>query len=312
MVEEENTLETTKVINNWKEYLTLQKHYSGHTVAAYVNDFDNFIKFITDYNAAAPSIQNLCDADLRLIRSWLAYRINNNYTAISNCRALSAIKNFYKFFGKKFNIKSHIIFSIKNPKIPKAIPKALSIEEVTESINHIEDQGKLEWIQLRNKSLLVLIYASGLRISEALSIRKQDLQNSDFIRIVGKGKKERLIPWLASAKELINQYLKTLPYQITDHDFIFIGEKGKRLQPKVFNKELIKLRRFYGLPEHLSAHSFRHSFATHLLQNGADLRAIQELLGHKSLSTTQRYTKVDATYLKKVYAKAHPSARKEI
>lgn len=161
-------------------------------------------------------------------------------------------------------------------------------------------------MELRNKALLILIYASGLRISEALSITKIHLQNLDFIKVVGEGNKERVIPWLPIVRSLIEEYLKLLPYDLNDQEPIFRGKQGKKLQPPVFNRELIKLRRFYGLPEYLTAHSFRHSFASHLLENGADLRSIQELLGHKSLSTTQSYTKTNIKHLEAVYNVSHP------
>ncbi|CAF2948096.1 unnamed protein product [Rotaria sp. Silwood2] len=160
---------------------------------------------------------------------------------------------------------------------------------------------------------IILQDTAGLRISEALSITKTHFQDLDFLKIIGKGKKERLIPWLPVSRILIEQYLNKLPYNINDTEPIFRGQLGKKLQPAVFNRELIKLRRIYGLPEHLSAHSFRHSFASHLLENGADMRSIQELLGHNSLSSTQRYTKISLQHLENVYNIAHPitNAKKE-
>ena len=166
----------------------------------------------------------------------------------------------------------------------------------------------MRWIDLRNKSLLTLIYASGLRISEALSITKNHVNQCEYIKITGKGNKERLVPWIEEARKLILEYLKELPYEIDENEPIFRSKTGKILHRSNFNSELVKLRRIYGLPEHLSSHSFRHSFATHLLENGADLRSIQDLLGHKSLSTTQRYTKVNLSHLEAVYNKSHPGS----
>ena len=162
---------------------------------------------------------------------------------------------------------------------------------------------------MRNRSLLTLIYASGLRISEALSLTKQHIKETEYVKVIGKGNKERLIPWVDSVKKLILEYLKALPYEICENEPIFRSKTGKILHRCNFNSELVKLRRIYGLPEHLSSHSFRHSFATHLLENGADLRSIQELLGHKSLSTTQKYNKVNLTHLESVYNKSHPEAK---
>lgn len=298
----------TKLIINWLKYLKLQKNCAENTVISYKNDIENFLHFISHYNSEIITLHSLQQVDIRLMRSWLSKRKMDNFIAASNARALSAVKNFYKFLEKTTDSKCHVIFSIKNPRKSKPLPKALSQEDVIMSIEHIDKFAQTTWIELRNKALLVLIYASGLRISEALSITKYHLQNLDFIKIIGKGNKERLVPWLQIARQLIEQYLQYLPYQLEENSPIFKGIQGGKLQPPVFNRELIKLRRFYGLPEHLTAHSFRHSFATHLLENGANLRAIQELLGHQSLSTTQSYTKVTLKHLEKAYNNSHPSS----
>lgn len=295
-----------ELIDKWQKYLSLQKNYSNHTVVSYNNDLKHFLGFIYSYNSEIVTIDHIKATDVRLLRSWLAKRKCDNFVTSSVARGLSSIKNFYKFLGKTMQLNNHVIFSIRSPKKSKLLPKALSEEDVITSIDHIEEYGNIKWVELRNKAMLILIYASGLRISEALSITKLHLQNLEFIKILGKGNKERVIPWLPIARSLINEYLKLLPYELQDNEPIFIGKQGKKLQPPVFNRELIKLKRFYGLPEHLSAHSFRHSFASHLLENGADLRSIQELLGHKSLSTTQNYTKISIKHLESVYSNSHP------
>lgn len=300
------TKEVLELIDKWQKYLKLQKNYSEHTALAYQNDLLNFLDFINHYSATLVTIDSIKEVDIRLIRSWLAQRQQANYVAASNARSLSALKNFYKYLEKVGHIVGHAIFTVKNPKKAKILPKALSVADSALSINHIDEFAELEWIELRNKALLVLIYASGMRISESLALTKQHLHNKEVIKIKGKGNKERVIPWLPVAQNLIEQYLNKLPYNIRDNEPIFRGKLGKKLQAPVFNRELIKLRRFYGLPEHLSAHAFRHSFASHLLENGADMRAIQELLGHKSLSSTQRYTKISLQHLENVYNNAHP------
>lgn len=298
--------QTQELIIKWQKYLSLQKNYSNHTMISYNNDLKHFLEFMNYYNSDIVTMDYIKAADIRLMRSWLAKRKCNNFVTSSIARGLSAIKNFYKFLEKTVELHNHVVFSIKSPKKSKLLPKALSEEEVNISLNHIEEYGNSQWIEIRNKALLVLIYASGLRISEALSITKLHLQNLEFIKIMGKGSKERVIPWLAIARNLITEYLEKLPYELKDDEPIFRGKQGKKLQPPVFNRELIKLKRFYGLPEHLSAHSFRHSFASHLLENGADLRSIQELLGHKSLSTTQSYTTTSIKHLETAYVTAHP------
>ncbi len=298
--------QTQKLIIKWQKYLSLQKNYSNHTMISYNNDLKHFLEFMNYYNSDIVTMDYIKAADIRLMRSWLAKRKCDNFVTSSISRGLSAIKNFYKFLDKTSDLHNHVVFSIKSPKKSKLLPKTLSEEEVNISLNHIEEYGNIRWIEIRNKALLVLIYASGLRISEALSITKLHLQNLEFIKIMGKGSKERVIPWLAIARNLITEYLEKLPYELKNDEPIFRGKKGKKFQPPVFNRELIKLKRFYGLPEHLSAHSFRHSFASHLLENGADLRSIQELLGHKSLSTTQGYTKTNIKHLETAYVTAHP------
>ncbi|WP_375326365.1 tyrosine recombinase XerC [Candidatus Tisiphia endosymbiont of Nemotelus uliginosus] len=300
------TPEILELINKWKQYLKLQKNYSEHTIISYTNDLLNFLDFINQYNAEIVTINSIKLVDVRLVRSWLAKRHQLQYVAASNSRSLSAVKNFYKYLEKVNIIACHAIISIKHPKKSQTLPKALSKEDSSLSIRHIVMFASCEWIEVRNTALLVLIYATGLRISEALSITKAHLRTLDFIKIQGKGNKERIIPLLPIARNLIENYLSKLPYNIKDTDPIFRGQLGRKLQAPVFNRELIKLRQMYGLPEHLSSHAFRHSFASHLLENGADMRSIQELLGHTSLSSTQRYTKISLQHLENVYNIAHP------
>ena len=298
--------ELIKIINDWQHYLNIQRNYSDHTILSYSNDLNHFLDFITKYLSQDTSLKILSSIDVRLMRSWLSERHRNNYSNSSNARALSSIKNFYRYLERKHAVNCHAIFTINSPKKLRTLPKALSSKEVQISLKNIEMLGDEEWIHIRNKALLNLIYASGLRISEALSITKKHLDNKEFIKITGKGDKERIIPWIESARLLIINYISHLPYFIEVDEPIFRGKRGAPLQRAVFNRELIQLRRILGLPEHLSSHAFRHSFATHLLENGADLRSIQDLLGHKSLSTTQRYTKINQNHLESVYNKAHP------
>lgn len=310
----------TQSITQWKQYLKLQKGFSDKTIIAYVSDLNHLIHFISnseselinDANELSTEIEKI---NLRIIRNWLIHRKNLNYNNSSNARAISAVKNFYKFTLKD-NIKlkdnkiyNHPIFSIKTPKKSKIMPKALSEEDVIKAIKRIENMHEQNWINLRNQCILYIIYLTGARISEILSIRKKDitrLQEGHHLILEGKGGKQRSIPLLDMAQQMITQYLESLPYSISDSDPIFLGLKGKPLNPKVFNRDLITLRRINGMPECLSAHAFRHSFATHLLQNGANLKSIQELLGHNSLETTQRYTKITSKHLETVYAKSHP------
>ena len=292
-------------IIKWQEYLRSERGFSNHTVISYVHDIHDFINFIKNHEGKDPNLDDLIKTDIHTVRSWLSMRKNEDYAASSSARSLSGVKSFYKFIYQVTNQTNNTVLAMRSPKKAQIIPKALSFDDVMLAINSSPEFEKNDWLAMRDKALLMLIYASGLRISEALAICKKDL-NSDYLVIKGKGSKERIVPMLNEALSSINQYLSLLPFQIDNSDPIFRGEKGNILSTGVFSRQLIKLRRSIGLPEHTSAHSFRHSFATHLLENGADLRSIQELLGHSDLSTTQRYTKVNMEHLSKSYKAAHP------
>lgn len=302
---------TSTYINQFCEYLLQQKNYSNNTIDSYKNDIKSFCTFIIEYHQLGNDsfgIENFNNVDVRTIRGWLSKRHGEEYQSVSNARALSSVKSFYKYLEKYHNVTNHAIYTIKPPKKPSSLSKALSHDETQISLKNIEKFGNTPLLELRNKALLTLIYATGLRISEALSITKRHLQNEEFIKIVGKGNKERIIPWICDSKQLVEKYLKELPLDLKDDEPIFRGKNGGVLQRSVFNRELIKLRRATGLPEHLTSHAFRHSFATHLLENGASLRSIQILLGHQSLSTTQRYTKINTKHLLAAYKNAHPDS----
>ena len=301
--------EIHEAIKKWQNYLQSERNYAENTLTAYVTDLKHYLSFFYKYHSKSPTIYLVKNIDVRFVRSWLSERKQDNYNAASTARALSSVKSFYRYLEKFSDISCHTIYSIKNPKKSKSLPKALTKKETFDSLNNIDILGQEDWLQLRNKALLTLIYASGLRISEALSLTRKHLENKEYLKITGKGSKERLIPWIEDARKLVVLYSKNIPFTIGDDELIFRGKKGAPLKRANFNNELVKLRRYLGLPEYLSSHAFRHSFATHLLENGADLRSIQKLLGHESLSTTQRYTKITTSHLKSVYNNTHPEAK---
>lgn len=296
-------------IKKWSEYLRVESGFSEHTIASYLHDLNDLIEFLTKHNASVPSLNDLENIDTKTIRSWLSQRKISEYSSSSSKRALSGVKSFYRFLHQITGNSNSAIFAISGPKKPEIIPRALSLEDVMSAINSSDDFSKNDWIAKRDKALITLIYSCGLRISEALAITKESLLK-DYIVVKGKGSKERIVPFIQVALVSINDYLEYLPFEVSNKDPIFLGEKGGVLSTGVFSRRLIKLRRNLGLPEHLSAHAFRHSFATHLLENGADLRSIQELLGHEDLSTTQRYTKVNLDHISKSYKAAHPFSKK--
>lgn len=298
----------SELLVNWCEYLKHERGYSDHTISSYTNDVNNFIAFSNKYLGAQTSFEDLVNLDIRTMRSWLTDRkMNQKFNNASTARALSTIKSLCKYINKSgYEITS--VFSVSSPKKSKRLPKALSQEQVHVAIDNVDNtdiEKSDDWIAYRDKALLVLLYASGVRISEALDMRKLSVY-SDYIKITGKGKKQRIIPWIPYAKNLVLQYLSKIPFVLEDDDHMFVGEAGKKLHRATFCQRLIKLRRMYNLPEYTTAHALRHSFATHLLENGSHLRAIQGLLGHEDLATTEIYTKVTTKLLIDSYKKAHP------
>ncbi len=287
------------------EWLDSIKHIyqSEHTYISYKNDIDSFLSFLDEYNGGQTDIDTIISVDIRCLRSYLASLKSKDYASSSIARKLATIKNFYKFLIRKKHNIDHSIFAIRSPKKLRTIPKALTLEQTSISIDSSSSEIDENWVVLRNKAIIILIYSAGLRISEALSITKNHLI-SDVIRIKGKGNKERIVPWLDISKNAIKEYLDELPYNLNQDEPIFLGKRGKVLKQNYFNTILIKMRRTYNLPEHITPHAFRHSFATHMLENGADLRVIQDLLGHASLSTTQIYTKTNIAHLKKAHKNA--------
>nr|MBP7189703.1 site-specific integrase [Rickettsiaceae bacterium] len=232
------------LIAQWLKYLELERGCSINTVVSYKNDMGSFLDFVKNYNGESPSLESMMKADLKLVRSWLADRSMNNYSASSSARALSSVKNFYKFLHYAKGITNNAIFSARSPKKHKPLPRALSVEDTVLSVKNIENFAKNDWLSVRDKALLLLIYSSGLRISESCSITMEHV-NSSNIRIIGKGKKERVIPWIPEAKKMVQKYLSLVPYDVTTGP-IFRGEKGGALSPVVFARQLVTLRRSLG------------------------------------------------------------------
>lgn len=288
------------------EWMASAKHASHHTVISYENDLNHFAAFLTNHLGKAPTLKDAIALDTRDFRSWLASR-NSEYETTSNARALSTLRSFYRYLMKQGLGENAAIMHIRSPKLAKPLPKALS-EEQAHSLMGAIGEGEESWTQKRDLALMTLIYGCGLRISEALSLRVRDIPENDVITITGKGNKQRQLPVLPVVKMAIADYRAECPHVLTADSPLFIGAKGKKLDPAIFQKRIRNLRGQLGLSEHTTPHALRHSFATHLLAAGGDLRSIQELLGHASLSTTQRYTHIDKNRLLKAYETAHPRA----
>jgi integrase/recombinase XerC len=294
----------------WLEWLATERRASRHTIAAYGRDLAFFFAFLAEHRGAPADLETLKDLRAGDFRAWLAARVTSDHVAASNARALSVLRNFFRWLDRQGLVHNPHVAALRTPKLPHAVPKPLSEPDAAAAIDAIEHLSEEPWIAARDTALLVLLYGAGLRIDEALSLDRRILPLSDSLTVLGKGRKQRVVPLIAGVREAITDYVARCPYQPGAVGPLFLGARGKRLQAGVVQAQIRKLRGWLGLPETATPHALRHSFATHLLAAGGDLRAIQELLGHASLSTTQRYTAVDAERILAVYDQAHPRARK--
>ncbi len=297
------------LIDSFITYLKDIKKYSSNTIVSYRQDLDNFINFYKSYTENEIKKEDLTNIDITTFRAWLSNRKINNISNRSSARALSSLRSFFKYILKYYGIKNESIFVISSPKIPKKLSKAIDEKDIFDMLKVLSDiENGEKWLILRDKALIILIFGCGLRISEALSVIKTDIdKNQSFLKIIGKGSKERIVPILPAVKKAIDDYLSVCPFKIEDS--IFKSVRGLPMSPRMAEKLIEKIRCYLQLPDYLTPHALRHSFATSLLNDGADLRTLQELLGHSSLSTTQLYTKVSLEQIKEVYKSAHPKAQ---
>lgn len=295
------------------EYLTQTKNYSVHTATAYETDVRDFIAFYTNYIGADVSLSDIARADTICFRAWLADRARRNLAHKSTARALSSLRGFYKYLARYHNIKNDAIGLISSPKVPRKLSKAIDVSDVEHMHDAIREIDKSEpWIAARDWALVVLIFGCGLRISEALSLKNIDVRGRpNSLRILGKGSKERIVPTLPAVLDAIEKYIKLRPFGNAPDDELFRSVRGLPMSSRMAEKVIEKLRHYLQLPDYVTPHALRHTFATALLAGGADLRSLQELLGHSSLSTTQLYTKVNMAEIINIYEHAHPLADKE-
>lgn len=295
-----------EVIAAWRDWLAAERRYSAHTLSAYARDLGGFLAFLREYEGSEPTLESLNGATLRVFRAWLAHRQQQDYEPASTARALAVVRSFYRYSRKHGHIANDAIFAVRTPKLPQWVPKAVGEGQAFAMLDELENVPQPEWIIARDAALLLLVYGAGLRIAEALSVQRRDIEGQTKLRVTGKGNKQREVPLLKIITDAVQSYLSQCPYIIQPNGFVFVGARGGKLQPAIFQKAVRQARQRLGLPETVTPHAFRHSFATHLLSGGGDLRAIQELLGHASLSTTQRYTKIDSARLMDAYEKTHP------
>lgn len=292
----------------WRAWLAVEKRCSPHTLAAYTRDLTGFFAFVGKHLGEAAALNDLAALRLADFRGWLAARRAEGLTATSNARALSTLRSFFRWLDRHGLVHNAHVQALRTPKLPKALPKPLAVPAAAEVVEKIGELAEEPWIKSRDIAVLTLLYAAGLRIDEALSLNRDVLPLQDTLTVIGKGRKQRIVPLLPVAKAAIDDYVARCPYQPRGDGPLFLGARGGRLRAEIIQAGLRKLRAALGLPDSATPHALRHSFATHLLARGGDLRAVQELLGHASLSTTQRYTGVDAERLIEVYEKAHPRA----
>jgi len=294
----------------WLTWLVSERRLAARTVEAYTRDLEAFLDFLTAHRGAAPDLAMLAALKPADFRSYLARRRHDGLTGASLARALSSIRSFFRFCDRRGLVANAAIDVIHTPKRPAAIPKPLSIVEAAETVEQAGSMSEQPWLQARDTAVLLLLYGCGLRISEALGLDRDEAPLGDSLRVTGKGGKERLVPVLPVVREAVDRYLELCPLPLAMDGPLFVGARGRRLNPRLIQQRMQQLRGALGLPADATPHALRHSFATHLLGSGGDLRTIQELLGHASLSTTQRYTAVNSEKLLTSYRRAHPRAKR--
>lgn len=291
-------------------HLSGERRLAEKTVEAYQRDLSAFLGFMAGHLDKTLTLARMAELKPTDFRAYLAHRRRGDtpLSPASVQRQLSAIRTFYRYLERRWDVKNAALPLIKGPRAKRPLPKPLSVSGAKELIAEGTLSGGEPWIDARNMAVLTLCYGAGLRISEALGLTGTDMPLGNSLRLTGKGGKTRLVPLLPAIRKTVNKYLKLSPFNLPKDAPIFRGVRGGVLRPEIIQKEVRLLRGALGLPETATPHALRHSFATHLLAGGGDLRTIQQLLGHASLSTTQRYTDVDASALMKVHKAAHPRA----
>jgi integrase/recombinase XerC len=296
----------------WAAWLGGERRASAHTVAAYGRDLAFFLDFLTGHLGEIPGLATFGRLRPADFRAYLARRAAQVERA-SIARGLSVVRGFVRFLDRRGLSSSPALLVLRAPKLPRNVPKALTVADAAEMVDAPAGlaSGPIRsvWRAKRDVAVLTLLYGCGLRISEALGLKRSQAPQGDLITITGKGQKQRVVPVLPVVREAISDYLAACPHVLAGEGPLFVGARGGPLSPRLVQRQMEALRGALGLPETATPHALRHSFATHLLGAGGDLRAIQELLGHASLSTTQRYTSVETERLLAVYESAHPRAR---
>ena len=296
-------------IGLWFAWLSGERRASPHTVAAYGRDLAAFLDFLTAHLGEVPGLAAVDALRTADFRAYLARRAGDGVERRSLARNLSVLRGFVRFLQRRGFAVTTALAALRAPKLPVAVPKPLTVDDALAAVATAGEPARAEWQKRRDAALLALLYGCGLRLSEALGLSRGEAPSGDLLTVVGKGRKTRQLPVLPAVREALAAYLAACPYPVGADGPLFVGARGGPLHPRMVQRQMEAVRRALGLPATATPHALRHSFATHLLAAGGDLRAIQELLGHASLSTTQRYTAVETERLLAIYDDAHPRAR---
>lgn len=295
-------------LQDWLDHLRAIRGRSDHTLTAYSQDLKEFLEFMNLHKGDSQGLGALARIDLGDMRAWMAQMRATGISARTLARKLSAVKSFYRWLADRDGFDPSAVLAARTPKFQRSLPRPLSPTDATTVLRVTECQHDLDWVNARDRAVITLLYGCGLRISEALGLKADVLPLPASLRILGKGDKERFVPVITPARKAVDEYARLCPFPLETGTALFRGTRGGPLYARSIQKVMQQVRLQLGLPASATPHAMRHSFATHLLNAGGDLRAIQELLGHASLSTTQAYTSVDATRLLDVYNRAHPKA----
>jgi integrase/recombinase XerC len=296
-------------VEAWLTHMVRDRGLAERTGEAYALDLGQFLAHIRAERGRAPVLADLANLDARMIRGFLARRRRQGISGRTLAGTMSALRMFFRWLEAEQHLKNRAVLTVAMPKVPHGVPKPLTVGHAS-GVMAEAGVADSEWLAARDTAVLLLLYGSGLRISEALglTVGSAPTLDRDVLRIIGKGQKERVVPVLPVTIAAIARYLALVPFPLERSDILFRGAKGGPLSPRIIQLAMERIRGQLKLPATATPHALRHSFATHLLSAGADLRQIQELLGHASLSTTQVYTEVDRERLLAVYDAAHPRA----
>lgn len=295
-------------MGTWLGHQRALKGSAENTIQAYQRDVLGFLAFMVQHHGESQGLAAVARITISDMRSWMAHERGRGVAARSLARSLSAVKSFYAWLAKREGFEPTAVLATRAPKFQKKLPRPLAEDAAAKVIETLGEHATDDWIAARDIAVATLLYGCGLRISEALSLTMADAPLPDVLRIKGKGGKERIVPVLPAAKKAVETYCRLTSFPFEKSAPLFRGVRGGALNPRIVQKSMESARLALGLPATATPHAMRHSFATHLLNAGGDLRAIQELLGHASLSTTQAYTAVDTARLMEVYDRAHPKA----